>query len=264
MIENLAHQLVLFIAGFVANILASLSGGGAGFVQLPVLIFMGLSFPLALGTHKVAVVALGIGAFAKNHKISSLNKTASSIFLLLGCPAVVIGSLLILKIDDWIAEIILGFLTLFGVFYSLFKKEFGLINRENELTLKNYIINSICVFFVGMLSGSFSSGAGIFAIILLILGFKMDIKKAIHHSMILVALIWNITGAITIGSMGQIHWPWVPMLVLGAFLGGFSGTILLSKLNVKIIKKLFLTVMFISAIMLLYKGYIHYLLSLKT
>ena len=73
-ISFIGEQIVLFIAGFTANILAALSGGGAGFVQLPVLIFMGLNFSLALGTHKVAVVALGLGSFTKNHSLGIAQK----------------------------------------------------------------------------------------------------------------------------------------------------------------------------------------------
>ena len=91
-ISFIGEQIVLFIAGFTANILAALSGGGAGFVQLPVLIFMGLNFSLALGTHKVAVVALGLGSFTKNHSLSSLNKAIALQMLFIGGPAVALGS----------------------------------------------------------------------------------------------------------------------------------------------------------------------------
>jgi uncharacterized membrane protein YfcA len=55
-------QLGLFVAALVANLLSALAGGGAGLVQLPVLILLGLPFPVALATHKVASVALGLGA----------------------------------------------------------------------------------------------------------------------------------------------------------------------------------------------------------
>lgn len=258
--DVILEQFILFLAGFTANILASLSGGGAGFVQLPVLILLGLSFPVALGTHKVAVVALGVGAFSKNHSISDLNKKVSALLLLVGCPSVALGSIIIINISDWIAELILGIITIGSVFYSAFKKEFGIVNNEDSLTTKDYILGSFLIALVGLMSGSFSSGAGLFAIMTMVLWFKMDMKRAIHHSMIFVALIWNFVGALTIGSMGQIHWPWVPMLVLGAFLGGFSGTYLLAKLNVKHIKKLFLTVMFISGALLLYKSWQHLIL----
>jgi hypothetical protein len=66
-------QLGVFVASLVANLLSALAGGGAGLVQLPVLILLGLSFPLALATHKVASVALGIGATLRHLRERSLN-----------------------------------------------------------------------------------------------------------------------------------------------------------------------------------------------
>lgn len=252
------EQLLLFIGGFVANVLASLSGGGAGFVQLPLLIFMGLPFSLALGTHKVAVVALGLGSIAKNHQISNLNLRAVLIFLLLGCPAVVAGSVMVVELKDWIAELSLGLITVLSVIYSATKRQFGLINRENTLTRRDYVKAAFFTVLVGVLSGSFSSGAGLMAIMVMVTCYRMDIKKAIHHSMILVAFIWNLTGAVAMGTMASIHWEWVPMLVVGAFLGGFTGTFLIKYLDASKIKILFQLIMLLSGIMLLYKAAGHY------
>lgn len=255
--DFIIEQISLFLAGFIANILASLSGGGAGFVQLPVLIFLGLSFPMALGTHKVAVVALGVGAFTRNPHITGINKQVALLMLLVGCPSVALGSVIIVNFSDWIAEVILGLITILNVIYSIYRKDFGVISNEHKLTGKELIIGALLIALVGLLSGSFSSGAGLFGIMTLVLWFKMDIKRAINHSMIFVALIWNFVGAFTIGSMGQIHWPWVPMLLTGAFIGGYTGTMIMHRLNVKIIKKLFQTVMIISGALLLIKGYQH-------
>jgi uncharacterized membrane protein YfcA len=56
------EQIVLFVISFVANAFSAFAGGGAGLIQLPLLIFLGLPFAIALATHKVASVALGIGA----------------------------------------------------------------------------------------------------------------------------------------------------------------------------------------------------------
>ncbi|MDH5515973.1 MAG: sulfite exporter TauE/SafE family protein, partial [Gammaproteobacteria bacterium] len=38
------EQVLLFIISLVANIFSSFSGGGAGLIQLPALIFLGLPF----------------------------------------------------------------------------------------------------------------------------------------------------------------------------------------------------------------------------
>lgn len=66
--DEVIRQGILFAVSFFANLFASVSGGGAGFVQFPLLILLGLPFATALGTHKVAVVFLGIGALAKQRR----------------------------------------------------------------------------------------------------------------------------------------------------------------------------------------------------
>ncbi|MDH5778123.1 MAG: sulfite exporter TauE/SafE family protein, partial [Gammaproteobacteria bacterium] len=55
-------QVLLFIISLIANAFSAFVGGGAGLLQLPALIFLGLAFSVALATHKLATVALGIGA----------------------------------------------------------------------------------------------------------------------------------------------------------------------------------------------------------
>ena len=62
------QHLVLFVIAVVANWFSALAGGGAGLIQLPILIFLGLPFSLALATHKVATVALGVGATVRHLK----------------------------------------------------------------------------------------------------------------------------------------------------------------------------------------------------
>lgn len=52
-ISAILDQVFVFTFTFVANLFASVSGGGAGFVQFPFLILMGLPFATALGTHKL-------------------------------------------------------------------------------------------------------------------------------------------------------------------------------------------------------------------
>ena len=258
MFQTVIEQVTLFFTGFIANVLASLSGGGAGFVQLPVLIFMGLGFTEALGTHKVAVVALGMGSYARNHELKSLNRIIATEMILVGCPAVILGSCLVTLVADWLAELILGIITIASVIYSILRKNFGLENHENSLTVRDYILGAFLIALTGILSGSFSSGAGLIGIMVLVMWFKQDIKKAIHHSMIFIALMWNFIGAFTLGTVAVIHWGWVPMLTLGAFMGGFAGTMIIRKVNAIFIKKLFQSIMILSGILLLFKSWQHF------
>ena len=39
----------------------------------------------------------------------------------------------------------------------------------------------------------------------------------------LVGLGWNGTGALVLGLSGEIHWEWLPALILGSLIGGYLG-----------------------------------------
>ena len=101
----LIDQILVFIFTFTANLFASVSGGGAGFVQFPLLILMGLPFATALGTHKVAVVFLGIGALAKKKSNKfAIDKKIALVMILVGCPAVVAGTLIVINVPSHAAS----------------------------------------------------------------------------------------------------------------------------------------------------------------
>ena len=52
-VAELLTQVALLGIAIGANALSALAGGGAGLVQLPALILLGLPFAMALATHKV-------------------------------------------------------------------------------------------------------------------------------------------------------------------------------------------------------------------
>jgi len=64
-IRHMFEQAILFAIALVANTFSALAGGGAGLIQLPALLLLGLPFSVALATHKIASVALGLGAVAR-------------------------------------------------------------------------------------------------------------------------------------------------------------------------------------------------------
>ncbi len=238
---DLLDEIILFAVSFAANLFASVSGGGAGFVQFPLLIIMGLPFAAALGTHKVAVVFLGLGALTKkitNKSAFALDKQVALIMLIIGCPAVVAGSLIIIAVPAQIAEIILGVITIASGIYTLVKKQFGaqpLAQRSRQ----RVVLGSLAILLIGLFSGSLSSGAGLFSTLSLVLIFGLELKRAILHTMVFVATLWNAVGAVTIGAVTAIYWPWVPLLIAATFSGSFIGTALLIKLPVTIVRVIF-------------------------
>ncbi|MCF6283358.1 MAG: sulfite exporter TauE/SafE family protein [Candidatus Polarisedimenticolaceae bacterium] len=216
-------HLTLFIISFFANLFSAFSGGGAGLVQLPALIFLGLPFGIALATHKVASVALGVGATIRHLKEESLERQFALFILFTGLPGVIVGASIILQIPDRMAEVALGSLTLGLGLYSVVKGELGQQHRPLHRDRFGYLIGGFGLFLIGILNGSLTSGTGLFVTLWLVRWFGLDYRRAVSYTLILVGIFWNGAGATTLGVLGDIHWPWLPVLLAGSLLGGYSG-----------------------------------------
>ncbi len=216
-------QILLFLISLLANIFSALSGGGAGLIQLPVLIFLGLPFGVAVATHKVATVALGVGATIRHLKESHLERRFALFIVATGLPGVIIGASFILQVPDRMAEIALGILTLCLGIYSFLSPQLGQTHQPAHRDLRGHILGGLALFNIGILNGSLTSGTGLFVTLWLVQWFGLDYKRAVAYTLILVGLFWNGAGAITLGILGEIHWLWIPALLLGSVIGGYLG-----------------------------------------
>lgn len=217
------EQILVFTISLIANVFSALSGGGAGLIQLPVLIFLGLPFGVAVATHKVATVALGIGATIRHMKESHLERRFALFIVVTGLPGVVLGASFILHVPDRMAEFALGILTLSLSIYSFFSPTLGQNYQPVHRTTKGYFLGGTALFSIGILNGSLTSGTGLFVTLWLVQWFGLDYKRAVAYTLILVGLFWNGAGAITLGILGEIHWLWIPALLLGSVMGGYLG-----------------------------------------
>ena len=219
----MTEQLLIFIIALFANAFSALSGGGAGLIQLPILIFLGLPFTLALATHKVATIALGIGATARHLKDNKIERSFALLMLISGMPGVVIGASVILQIPDTISTLALGLLTMGLGIYSFFSPSLGQEYLAIHRNKRGFFIGGLMLFFIGLLNGSLTSGTGLFVTLWLIRWFGHDYKLAVAYTLVFVGLFWNTTGAVTLGILGEIYWLWIPALLLGSFIGGYVG-----------------------------------------
>lgn len=219
----LTEQLLLFVISLAANFFSALAGGGAGLIQLPALIFLGLPFALALATHKVASVALGLGATLRHLRSSQLERRFALYILVTGVPGVLLGASVILQVPDRAAEIALGFLTMGLGLYSALSPNMGQVLAATNRDQRGMLIGGAVIFVIGVLNGSLTSGTGLFVTLWLVRWFGLDYRTAVAYTLILVGIFWNGAGALTLGLIAQIHWAWVPTLILGSLIGGYLG-----------------------------------------
>lgn len=220
---DLTEQLLLLLVSLVANVFSAFAGGGAGLLQFPALIFLGLPFGVALATHKVASVALGVGATLRHGRERTIEWRFSAFVLAVGLPGVVTGATFILEVPDRLAQVSLGLLTIALGVYSSAKKQLGLEHVPRNRDRRGYVLGGIGLFGIGVLNGSLTSGTGLFCTLWLVRWFGLDYKRAVAYTLVLVGMFWNGAGAVTLGMLGEIKWSWIPVLLLGSFLGGYLG-----------------------------------------
>ena len=245
------EQLLLLLIALVANGFSAFVGGGAGLLQLPALIFLGLPFAVALATHKVATVALGVGATLRHLREGRLERWFVLFILATGRPGVVLGASLILRVPDRLAQLALGGLTLALGLYSMFRRELGQHYLPRNREGAGLWLGGGVLFFIGILNGSLTSGTGLFVTLWLVRWFGLDYQRAVAYTLVLVGLFWNGSGALTLGLLGEVKWEWLPALLLGSLLGGYLGAHLAIVKGNRAIKRLFEVVTLLVGIKLL-------------
>lgn len=207
----------------VANVFSAFAGGGAGLLQFPALIFLGLPFGVALATHKVASVALGIGATLRHLREQTLERQFALLVLASGLPGVVLGAAVILAVPGRLAQQLLGALTIGLGVYSILNRRLGQDHVPRNRDRSGLALGGAGLFLIGFLNGSLTSGTGLFCTIWLVRWFGLDYKRAVAYTLVLVGVFWNGAGALTLGLLGEIRWSWLPALLVGSFVGGYAG-----------------------------------------
>ncbi|CAH0533999.1 putative membrane transporter protein YfcA [Vibrio stylophorae] len=252
MSEWLALGLLL-LGAILANLLSSLSGGGAGLVQFPLLLLLGLPFSTALATHKVASVALGIGATLKHYRAGTIDWPITLYVTVAGTLGVIIGAKVILFVPSEIATRALGALIFSLGCYSLLKKDLGMTPAPKHRNPFGLIMGGLGLASIGILNGSLTAGTGLFVTLFLIHWFGFAYQQAVAITLVSVGLCWNGIGGLTLVYLNApIYWPWLAILLLGSFIGGYAGAHLATTHSNKLIKRCFVTLtLFIGAKLLL-------------
>ncbi|KJR28482.1 permease [Vibrio navarrensis] len=247
------NTALLFLGSLVANTLASVSGGGAGLLQFPLLIFMGLPFAMALATHKLASVALGLGAAFTHFRSGSLNGKVIVYLVLTGSIGVVTGANLVMLIPEKAAQMLLGLMILALGIYSRAKKQLGQSEQANHRDIHGWLIGGTVMVLIGVINGSLTAGSGLLVTLFLVRWFGYSYKQAVALTMICVGLFWNGIGGLAVVEAGApVHWPWLPALLLSSFLGGGLGAWISQRLSNNVVKIAFEVLTFAVGLKLLF------------
>ena len=248
----------IFLISFFSNTFSAISGGGAGLLQLPVLILFGVPYYQALASHKFATVALGLGGSLRNYPAIKNDIYIAFQILIFGLPGVICGASIVELISEQYLYLILGIFSIFLALYSFRKADLGLLSKNKKLNFFNRVRFIIFIFLIGILNGSISSGTGLLVTMVLIKTYGMDFLRAISLTFFSVGIFWNLTGAFFLSKIGLVSLKLLGFLIIGSFLGGYFGAHLSKLKGNLLVKKTFTIICLFVGISLLSKSIISF------
>lgn len=229
---------LVFLAGFIDSI-----AGGGGLITLTSYISCGIPVPFALGTNKFASFCGSL--FASGNYIRTRNYEAFT--LIVSIPFALIGSLIgsycTLLVSSKVIEILLLIATPIIAFMVLKDKNYD--NHEKQLsTGVTILLTSLIGLIVGFYDGFYGPGTGMFLQMGYILIVGINIKKACGNARI-VNFITNMGALITFVRTGNVLYSiGIPCAVF-SIAGNILGSSLAIKKDVKIVKPMMITVVFL-------------------
>ena len=253
------NNVLIFLISFFSNTFSSISGGGAGLVQLPALILSGIPYYQALATHKVATVALGLGGSIRNFRSLKNDIYVVWQLLLFGTPGVILGSSIVKFLSEKYLYLLLGLFSIFLALYTLGKPNLGLKSKDKNINFRLKLKFVVPIFLIGILNGSFSSGTGLMVTFLLIKVYDMNFLRAVSLTFLTVGIFWNAIGAFFLSRIGILSSNLLLILILGSFTGGYFGAHLSNLKGNKLIKKTFTVVCLLVGFSLLIKSFVSFI-----
>lgn len=238
--KSMLSIVIIFIITIIATALSSMSGGGASVINIPVFLWLGISYPLAIAAQKVSSAFWLLPAssnFLKGRKVDWLFLT---IFSILGLVGSYLGVLVVLSVNQRIMGFVIGVLILVLVIHTYFKKDVGL----KEQPVYSKARQSIAYIFapiLGFYESIFGSGNGIMFSIVALYTRGFDFIDALGYYF-LVAFPWVVFAAILLIQKGYYDLSVMIPALLGSIIGGYFGSKFAKYKGNKFVKMMFIIV----------------------
>ena len=239
---------LLFAAAFFSGFVDAICGGG-GMITIPALLAVGVAPHAALATNKFQASFGSFTAaanFAFKGYIDFGEIFIGIVFTFIGA---ILGAIAVLLVDAKFLNYLIPFLLIAIFIYTIFSPNLGDGGAQPKMNERAfYIIFGLAI---GFYDGFFGPGTGSFWTFALagILGLYM--KKAVAHTKVF-NFTSNIVSLIVFIIGGQILWFVGAVMAVGQVLGGYVGSNMVIKKEVKFVRKILLVVVGATILKLLY------------
>jgi uncharacterized membrane protein YfcA len=207
-------------AGIAAGFLNVMAGGGS-LISVPIMLFLGVSGPIANGTNRISIIAQNIVAvrtfFRRGFSDFRLSLTLSAAAI----PGAILGALIGVRLEgEWfdrvLAVIMLGVLVLMQLPSK--KREGG----SEPLTRRKLVTGHLLMFGAGCWGGFIQIGVGFILMPILHRVMGLDLVRTNMHK-VFIALTYNVFALAVFAAAVTIHWQFGLALAAGNALGGYLG-----------------------------------------
>lgn len=229
--------LGIFLIG-IFNGFVNVTVGGAGLINTPLLLALGLGPYAALATTKFITFGSGLLGSTRYHKGNIFqNKKMVALILLISLVGGVIGAQITFLVNESELKWAIIIVALVVLFLTIFKRqnteEINVVQRSKA----HYVIALICIFFVSIYGGSIGMGAGIVIIALLVHFMKYSYIQS-SALMTLFTLALTFGSAVTFMVKGAVNYEYGVPLFIGSAIGGWVGAHVAIKKGNKLIQLL--------------------------
>lgn len=213
--------LLIFGAGVAVSFVSSLGSGILGMASLTVLLALGLSPLMALGTFRVASIGFSLGGLYHYIKAKKVVWSLLAPMIVFGAVGTFIGSNLVISLDEQVVGKVIGFALLLFIPVTLLKPKLGLV-RETVSATRRWL-GHVAFFLSSVWGGSITIGTG----------FLVLYSQAYFHGLTLLEvkgtnripnLLKTLVGIMVFGSAALIDWQTGVIFGAGMLVGSFIGT----------------------------------------
>ncbi|MCD7123511.1 sulfite exporter TauE/SafE family protein [Limosilactobacillus caviae] len=224
----------LLIMSLVAGVLTGIIGM-ASLTLYPVLLTIGVPPISANATITVTTVSAGVGTVTSSLKELKYHWKIAGLVALLSTIGSTIGALILIHSSNaGFKRIVPLFILLAGIL--LFWPNHAKTSSRRQQTHLVTVISWTSVMFIGLYNGYFGAASGLLMIAVLsrVVGGKYVTYNAIRN---FASFINNTVSAIIFICLLPIYWSVIIPLIIGLFIGGYVGPILVRYIPEIIIKK---------------------------
>ena len=240
--------LAVIAAGLFAGFVNTLAGSGS-LITLPLLMFLGLPANVANGTNRIGVLVQSV--------VSSISFRKQKLYtvdegLWMSVPAIagaLLGSLIAVKINERIMELLIGGLLIFMFFVILYKPEQWVRDHARSVTLRHRFWVPVIFFLIGIYGGFIQAGVGFFLLAALVLGAGLGLTRANAHKVLIVAAMTSIALVVFIIS-DQVYYLYGIILAVGQGVGAWLGSKVAVSWGPRVVRVILLVAIMASAVKL--------------